>query len=128
MTEVNSRTVKEMTPDDMLSYFHDRYDSVSVPEQIEFNDFGRIEQMIAFFANERGFLNYMLSLLDIECRRYKANKEKESYDLAVCKKTIVKAYIESMDIMNKAVSRMITVYQMEKEELKEENRISNIAV
>ncbi len=126
--DVNALSIKSMSADDMLSFFHDRYDSISVPEQIEFDDFGRIEQMIAFLANERGYLNYMFSILDIETRRFKIAKEKERYDEAVCKKNIVKIYIETMDIMNKAVSRMITVYQLEKEELREENRVSNVAV
>lgn len=126
--DVNALSIKSMSPDDMLSFFHDRYDSISVPEQIEFDDFGRIEQMIAFLANERGYLNYMFSILDIETRRFKIAKEKERYDEAVCKKNIVKIYIETMDIMNKAVSRMITVYQLEKEELREENRVNNVAV
>ena len=126
--DVNALSIKSMSADDMLSFFHDRYDSISVPEQIEFDDFGRIEQMIAFLANERGYLNYMFSILDIETRRFKIAKEKERYDEAVCKKNIVKIYIETMDIMNKAVSRMITVYQLEKEELREENRVNNVAV
>lgn len=126
--DVNALSIKTMSADDMLSFFHDRYDSISVPEQIEFDDFGRIEQMIAFLANERGYLNYMFSILDIETRRFKIAKEKERYDEAVCKKNIVKIYIETMDIMNKAVSRMITVYQLEKEELREENRVNNVEV
>ncbi len=122
--QVNAKTIYDIAPEDMLSYFHRRYDGIVVPKEIDFFQLTKVEQMLALIANEKGYLNFMKSIADIMTRSYKAAGDKEKYASAVCKKNIIDNYIDTLESKNKAISRMLTVYQLEREDINYENRLA----
>ena len=124
--EINANNLSKALPEEILGFFHERYDSVKIPEDvISFDDLAHVEQMMGFIANEQTYLNYLYNLADIEARNSKllGVKEKNQYD--VCKKNLIKSYKDNLENLNKLLSRKITIYQMSREEERMENRVYN---
>ena len=124
--EINANNINKALPEEILTFFHERYDSVKIPEDVvSFDDLAHIEQMMGFIANEQTYLNYLYNLADIEARNSKilGMKEKNQYD--VCKKNLIKSYKDNLENLNKLLSRKITIYQMNREDERMENRVYN---
>lgn len=128
LKEVNANTIDVLGAEDILEFFFERYKGLKVPDTIELFELSKIEQILSFLANERSFLNYLLCAADIQSRKYKIAKLNEEHTEAVCKKEIIKAYKDSLETMSSTISRMITIFQLEKEQERYENKISQIGV
>lgn len=124
--ELNANNIGKALPEEVLSFLHERYDSVEVPtEAISFEDMAHIEQMMGWIANENTFLNYIYNVADISCRNSKLLGLKEKHELDVIKKNVIKSYKDNLESINKLLSRKITLYQMNKENERMENRVYN---
>ena len=85
--ELNANNIGKALPEEVLSFLHERYDSVEVPtEAISFEDMTHIEQMMGWIANENTFLNYIYNVADISCRNSKLLGLKEKHEMDVIKK------------------------------------------
>ncbi len=126
IVEVNANNIGVMDSEDILNFFCERYRGLKVPDTIEFFELTKIEHILSYLANERSYLNYLLCAVDIQARRYKMAKLTDEHTLAVCKKEIIKAYKDSLETMSNTISRMITIYQLEKEQERYENKLSQI--
>ena len=122
--EINANNINAALPEELLSFLHNRYDSVTIPEEaMSFEELSRIEQMMGWIANEHTYLNYMFNLVDLESRSSKLLNNKAKHDMDVCKKSIIKSYKDNLEGLNKLLSRKITLYQMAKEDERMENRV-----
>lgn len=126
IVEVNANTIDVLECEEILKFFFDRYKGLKVPDTIEYFELAKIEHILSYLANERSFLNYLLCAMDIQSRKYKMAKLNDEHTEAVCKKEIIKAYKDSLETMSNTISRMITVYQLEKEQERYENKLSQL--
>jgi len=126
IVEVNANNIDVIDSEDILDFFYERYKNLKVPDSIEFFELAKIEYILSYLANERSFLNYLLCAVDILARKYKMAKLTDEHTLAVCKKEIIKAYKDSLETMSNTISRMITIYQLEKEQERYENKLNQI--
>ncbi len=124
--EVNANNIDVMDSEDILEFFYTRYRGLKVPDTIEFFELAKIERILSYLANERSFLNYLLCAVDIQARKYKMAKLTDEHTSAVCKKEIIKAYKDSLETMRNTISRIITIYQLEKEQERYENKLDRI--
>lgn len=126
LKEVNANNIDVLDSEEILNFFFERYKGLKVPDTIEYFEFAKIEHILSYLANERSFLNYLLCSVDILSRKYKLAKMTDEHTEAVCKKEIIKAYKDSLETMSNTISRMITVYQLEREQERYENKLGQL--
>lgn len=126
LVEVNANTIDILDSEDILEFFFERYKGLKVPDTIEYFELAKVEHILSRLANERSYLNYLLCVVDIQARKYKMAKLTDEHTNAVCKKEILKAYKDSLETMSNTISRMITVYQLETEQERYENKLAQL--
>ena len=126
-TDINANNLGQALPDEVLEFLHERYDDVRISEEvISFDSLVMIEQQMGWIANEHTYLNYLFNVADMQARQSKLSGLKEKHESDVCKKNIIRSYKENLEVLNKLLSRKITIYQMCKEDEQMENRVYSV--
>ena len=125
--ELNANNIGAALPEEVLTYLHDRYDTLKIPVEVTSIDgLGLIERQMSWIANEGTYLNYLFNVVDIETRNSKVNGPQEKHDNDVCKKNIIKSYITNLDKLNQLLSRKITMYSLVLDNDRKEMRLANM--
>ncbi len=81
------------------------------------NDYEMLSDLLIASTNSISELTSILSLAKLEVRKYNSLGDKEKYAEYIDKRDITKDYLSASVYVNKTVSRLITVKQMELSEL-----------
>ncbi len=125
--EVTVNNIEDMEPMDVFNYMHTKFDNVYVPETLTTaEDLQKVSVLMAWCINVKSYLNTLSVFLDIMTRNAKNAKEKEKHDQLVCKKNIIKSYLDHINDVYTGTSRVSTIYFKQQEELMMEGRANNI--
>lgn len=80
-------------------------------------NYGVLSDLLIQSTNSITELTSLLALAKLEKRRYSASEDKAKYQEYIDKSEMIKDYLNACIYMNKSVSRLITVKQMELSEI-----------
>ncbi len=105
---VTVENVVTIDPLQLFEFLHSKIGNVRLPEVCSAADISLMIKVIAGYTTYMAFLSELFARLDIATRDLK--NRKENADDMICKKTIVKAYIDNLDSITKGASRIAGLY------------------
>ncbi len=125
--QVNLKTVLTIDPEEMFNEFERMYGNVEVQEYIIGPaDLDRISQMLGWCTNHKSYLSSLGIYVDIATRNAKKSGDKELHSDMVCRKNIIKTFIDIVSDIYTVCSRQATLYLEQRRELEEERRANNV--
>ena len=100
--------VCDIPPLDLFEFLHAKVGNVLIPEILVPVDLSKMCKIIALYSTYLSFLRELYARLDIATRETK-NRRQNADDM-ICRKTIIKAYIDNLDDCVKAASRISSLY------------------
>lgn len=122
MKKLSEYSVKEILAEDpytLVTLFSQEY-NFEIPEMIDsVDDLKNAGTIIGKLVSAYSYLVQLSVYAKIDVRNAKKNKEdKAKIDDAIDRKAVIDAFVDSVDMKYKAVSRMLTIKQQINEELK----------
>ena len=125
--EITINNILDKTPMEIFSFMHAKFDNVVVPQHIESaEELSEISEIIGWCSNVKAYLNTLYTYLDILTRDAKMAGEKELSSQLICKRNIVKNYLDHIADTFTGTSRVATIYFEKQKELMMDVRANTV--
>lgn len=121
----NIYTMAEAEPEDLSRYLIDRYSKLVPPSIESGDDLAAAGRMLSRLTNEKTFLYSLLCYLKVKARKEKGkgkDNKAAAEDMAM-RRDSVEIILDSVKSQYDAMSRMITSYKMQLDEMRMMGRI-----
>lgn len=110
---VTVNNVTKLDPTTLYVSLAHLYGKLRLPGEVaSIEDMQQMAKLISYCANAKMYLNSLAVYLDIATRteKRKGKEAKTAYDVMVCRKGIVNSYLDMLESLSKAGSRMVTIF------------------
>ena len=117
---MNINEVRTASTDVVVSWLNDRYADISISDKAysSIEDLDECSKLLGKLGNEHAYLQSLFTFLDCDTRILKLDRaQKDAYTEALAKKKAIEDYLETVDRLYEALSRKITVYDLQLREL-----------
>ncbi|WP_295095392.1 hypothetical protein [Ruminococcus sp.] len=117
---MNIDEIRHASPETVACWLHDRYANISIPGQAytTCEDLTECSELLGRLGNEHSYLQSLFTFLDCDTRILKLDRaQKDAYAECLAKKKAIEDYLGTVDRLYEALSRKLTVYDLQVKEL-----------